>query len=49
MAEKQKRQWISPQIRRYGTFEAATQMCDKKLGETDGFTFAGLAIVCNGS
>lgn len=44
-----KRKWISPEIRRFGTFEAATQGCDKTLGLSDGYTFAGQAIVCTGS
>ena len=41
-----KRQWISPEIQKYGTFEKATQGCDKQLGGTDGFTYMGQAIVC---
>ncbi|MFL5613867.1 MAG: hypothetical protein ACJ796_09435 [Gemmatimonadaceae bacterium] len=41
-----KRKWVSPEIRRFGTFEAATQDCDKTLGLNDGFTFQGQAIVC---
>jgi hypothetical protein len=41
-----RKQWVQPTIRRYGTFETATQGCDKNLGSTDGFTFQGLAIVC---
>lgn len=46
--EKKKTQrWTAPSIRRYGTFEAATQQyCDKQLGSADGFTFIGQAIVC---
>ena len=44
-----KRKWISPEIRKFGTFEAATQGCDKTLGTTDGFTFQGQAIVCTAS
>lgn len=49
MAAPQKRAWVSPEIRRYGTFEAITQECDKQLGSADGFTFIGQAIVCRGS
>jgi hypothetical protein len=49
MAAPHKRAWVSPEIRRYGTFEAATQGCDKTMGATDGFTFQGQAIVCSGS
>ena len=43
---KKTQQWTVPSIRRYGTFEAATQMCDKHLGSADGYTFVGQAIVC---
>jgi len=49
MAAAAKRKWISPEVRRFGTFEAATQGCDKKLGDNDGFTFMGANIVCTGS
>ena len=46
MAVTQKQPWVSPEIRRYGTFETATQ-CEKTLGSTDGNTFQGLGpIVC---
>jgi hypothetical protein len=44
--EAGKRRWVSPEIRRYGTFESATQACDKTLGASDSFTFQGQAIVC---
>jgi hypothetical protein len=45
---KKPQSWAVPSIRRYGTFEAATQRygCDKDLGATDGFTFQGQAIAC---
>jgi hypothetical protein len=49
MAAATKRKWISPEVRRFGTFEAATQGCDKMFGEYDGFTFMGNAIVCAAS
>jgi len=49
MAAPVKKNWISPENRRYGTFEAATQGCDKTWGASDGFTFQGQAIVCTGS
>jgi hypothetical protein len=49
MEGRAKRRWVSPEIRRYGTFEAATQGCDKTLGLTDGFTFEGQPIICSGS
>ena len=38
--------WATPSIRRYGTFETATQYCDKKWGLTDGFTMQGAPITC---
>lgn len=38
--------WVPPRIRRYGSFETATQGCDKHFGGADGFTFMGQAIVC---
>ena len=41
-----KRAWVRPEVRKYGSFESATLECDKKLGETDGYTFVGQAIVC---
>jgi hypothetical protein len=45
--EKKTQRWTVPSIRRYGTFEAATQTyCDKQLGSSDGYTFVGQAIVC---
>lgn len=46
MQEKVKQEWVSPEVQRYGTFEAATQYCDKQLGGADGFTFMGDSIVC---
>jgi len=46
MAAVAKRKWISPEVRRFGTFEAATQGCDKYLGQNDGFTFQGQVVVC---
>jgi hypothetical protein len=49
MAAEARRKWISPEVRRFGTFEAATQGCDKTLGTSDGFTFQGQAIVCAAS
>lgn len=41
-----RRTWISPEIKKYGTFEATTQGCDKTFGSTDGFTFQGATITC---
>ena len=40
-----KKKWVSPEIRRFGTFEAATQ-CEKKFGDSDNNTMMGLSIVC---
>lgn len=40
-----KKKWISPEIRRFGTFEAATQ-CDKTFGDSDGNTWQGSSITC---
>lgn len=44
-----KRRWLTPDVRSFGTFEAATKACDKTLGSADGFTFEGQAIVCAAS
>ena len=44
---EQKRQWKAPAVQRFGTFEAATQGCDKTWGANDGFTFQGSAIACS--
>ncbi len=41
-----KRRWVTPDVRSFGTFEAATQACDKTLGSADGFTFQGQGVVC---
>lgn len=39
--EEQKRQWVAPEIRRFGSFDRATEACVKALGSTDGWTFQG--------
>jgi hypothetical protein len=44
-----KRKWVSPEIQRFGTFEAATQGCNKYYGDGDGFTFMGQQVVCSAS
>ena len=44
-----KRKWVSPEIKRFGTFEAATNGCDKKYGDGDGYTFMGMQVVCTAS
>ena len=46
MQDQNKQDWVSPSVQRYGTFEAATQGCDKMLGGADGFTFQGMSISC---
>lgn len=44
-----KRRWVVPEVRRFGTFETATQGCDKTFGTSDGFTFQGAPITCAAS
>jgi hypothetical protein len=39
-----KRQWVAPEIKRFGSFESATQTCIKALGSSDGFTFQGNTV-----
>lgn len=46
MREQEKKVWVAPKVDVYGTFEAATQGCDKMYGGADGFTFMGQSIVC---
>ena len=46
MQQTPKQEWVAPKVQRYGTFESATQYCDKKYGVADGFTMEGQAIVC---
>ena len=41
-----KRRWVKPDVQSFGTFEAATQGCDKTIGSADGFTFQGQGVVC---
>jgi hypothetical protein len=41
-----KRRWVTPDVQSFGTFEAATQGCDKTIGSTDGYTFQGQGVVC---
>lgn len=35
-----------PRLTIIGTVHELTQGCDKKFGETDGYTFMGAVIVC---
>jgi hypothetical protein len=46
MPVKEKKVYVPPQLTVHGTVEEITLGCDKELGETDGFTFQGLQIVC---
>ena len=39
-------EYESPTLTVLGTVYALTLGCDKTLGESDGFTFQGQAIVC---
>ena len=39
-----KREWQKPVIHKFGSFEATTQNCIKRLGSSDGFTFQGNAV-----
>ncbi len=36
----------APAVRVLGTVAELTQLCDKRFGGSDGFTFMGQAIVC---
>ena len=47
MSVKGKKVYVPPQLTVHGTVEEITLGCDKQLGETDGFTFQGLQIVCS--
>lgn len=42
--EEKKREWIKPEIKKFGSFETATQTCIKAYGSQDGFTWQGNAI-----
>lgn len=44
---QQQPQWVTPSLRRYGTFESTTQEgCDKQFGASDSYTFQGQVVVC---
>lgn len=50
--EVARRKWVLPEVRRYGTFESATQGCtDKTFGVGDSFTFQAqpTALSCSAS
>ena len=36
-----KKQWVTPEIQKFGSFEATTQKCIKAFGSSDGFTWQG--------
>jgi hypothetical protein len=38
--------YVPPALRVLGSVATLTQVCDKQLGGSDGFTFMGQAIVC---
>ena len=46
MQDAPKQEWVTPMVQRFGTFEEATQYCNKQYGGADGFTFQGVAITC---
>ena len=39
-----KRQWVTPEIQNFGSFETATHTCVKAFGSSDGFTWQGNAV-----
>jgi hypothetical protein len=43
---EKKKQWATPTIQRYGSFETVTQGCNKDYGGEDGYLFQGQNIVC---
>lgn len=44
--DQKKKAWTTPRLTTHGSVTAITLGCDKQLGETDGYTFMGLQIVC---
>ena len=48
MEVDEKRPYSTPQLIRHGTLEELTLGCDKKYGSSDGYTFSGSPIMCNG-
>jgi hypothetical protein len=47
MAGNVRLKWSSPEVRRYGTFEAATHSCGKTLGTADGLLLSGSPLTCS--
>ena len=47
MSVKGKKVYVPPQLTVHGTVEEITLGCDKRLGQSDGFTFMGQQIVCS--
>jgi hypothetical protein len=44
--ETKQRKWDPPEVRRYGTFQDATQQgCDKTIGPLDGLSVSGIGPV----
>ena len=41
------KEYAAPALVELGSLRELTLGCDKKLGESDGFTFMGQAIVCS--
>jgi hypothetical protein len=42
--EDAKTEWVTPEIKKFGSFEAATQRCIKDFGSQDGFTWQGNVV-----
>ena len=46
MPVKEKKIYTTPTLTIHGPVEEITKGCDKKFGQSDGFTFLGDPIVC---
>lgn len=44
--EATKKPYVTPELTVHGTLEEITLGCDKRWGNSDGYTFSGLAITC---
>lgn len=42
--EQPKKEWVMPEIKKFGSFHTATQKCIKEFGSSDGFTFQGVTV-----